>query len=211
MQGCKSQPGDELRDGDVTLQLPRVVKPIINLCRAHRGGNGWMELPRFHSSRVSQNVTWRAEGRRDGSDPHPRGPHIPSAKWIRQKERAAGKRCSQDPSCSLQPHGPTGTGMDPRRAAQGWTHREQLRDGPTHSSSGMDPQRAAQVPPLLLPAGEGSHLPLKGGGLSLCLSPGSSPAFCSSPRRRNADIADLMVCFTVLMLLSNCCWELLIH
>ena len=83
--------------------------------------------------------------------------------------------------------------------------------GPTHSSSGMDPQRSAQVPPLLLPAGEGSHLPLKGGGLSHCLSPGSSPAFCSSPRRRNADIADLMVCFTVLMLLSNCCWELLIH
>lgn len=136
MQGCKSQPGDELRDGDVTLQLPRVVKPIINLCRAHRGGNGWMELLRFHSSRVSQNVTWRAEGRRDGSDPHPRGPHIPSAKWIRQKERAAGKQCSQDPSCSLQPHGPTGTGMDPRRAAQGWTHTQQLRDGPTESSSG---------------------------------------------------------------------------
>ena len=81
----------------------------------------------------------------------------------------------------------------------------------THSSSGMDPHTEAQVPPLLLPAGEGSHLPLKGGGLSLCLSPGSSPAFCSSPRRRNADIADLMVCFTVLMLLSNCCWELLIH
>lgn len=97
------------------------------------------------------------------------------------------------------------------RQAQGWTHTQQLRDGPTDSSSGMDPQRAAQVPPLLLPAGEGSHLPLKGGGLSLCLSPGSSPAFCSSPRRRNADIADLMVCFTVLMLLSNCCWELLIH
>lgn len=109
--------------------------------------------------------------------------------------------------------GPTesSTGMDPHTAAQGWTHRQQHRDGPTQSSSGMDPQRAAQVPPLLLPAGEGSHLPLKGGGLSLCLSPGSSPAFCSSPRRRNADIADLMVCFTVLMLLSNCCWELLIH
>lgn len=90
-----------------------------------------------------------------------------------------------------------------------WSDRH--RDGPTHSSTGMDPQRAAQVPPLLLPAGEGSHLPLKGGGLSLCLSPGSSPAFCSSPRCCNADIADLMVCFTVLMLLSNCCWELLIH
>lgn len=90
-----------------------------------------------------------------------------------------------------------------------WSDRH--RDGPTESRTGMDPHTEAQVPPLLLPAGEGSHLPLKGGDLSLCLSPGSSPAFCSSPRRRNADIADLMVCFTVLMLLSNCCWELLIH